>query len=167
MTKSPRRPERPRRAAAASASRASDAAAAAVRSITAHGSRSTRARVDVLATLLVAHEALSHHDVEERLGPGRRIDRVTLYRVLDWLVAQGLAHKLAGEDRVWRFSASAPRAGGGAPAGGPAHAHFHCVGCGKIVCLDEARMPVIPVPSGYRRHDVDVTVKGYCDRCSR
>ncbi len=167
MTKSPRRPERPRRVAAPSALHASDAAAAAASSIAAHGSRSTRARVDVLATLLVAHQALSHHDVEERLGPGRRIDRVTLYRVLDWLVEQGLAHKLAGEDRVWRFSASATRAGGGAPPGGHAHAHFHCVGCGKIVCLDEARMPVMPVPSGYRLHDVDVTVKGYCDRCSR
>lgn len=146
---------------------ASDSAAAAAAIINKHGVRSTPARVAVLAALLAAHEALTHHDVEERLRRGHDIDRVTLYRVLEWLVEQGFAHKLAGEDRVRRFSASGRVARGGAQGSGHAHAHFECVECGRVVCLDEARMPTIPVPHGFRRREVEVTVKGCCDRCSR
>lgn len=144
---------------------AADPSAVAAATIAERGVRSTRARVDVLATLLSAHQALTHHDVEERLQRRHDIDRVTLYRVLDWLVAQGFAHKLAGDDRVWRFSASGEGRRG--PGSGHAHAHFQCVECGKVVCLDEARMPPISVPPGFRRREVEVTVKGSCDRCSR
>jgi Fur family ferric uptake transcriptional regulator len=121
------------------------------------GARATRARIHVLAVLLSAHEALSHHDVERRLVRGHDIDRVTLYRVLEWLVSQGLAHKVAGEDRVWRFSAAGQRDG--------AHAHFQCSDCGRIVCLDQARVPAITLPAGFSRRDVEVTVRGRCDAC--
>jgi Fur family ferric uptake transcriptional regulator len=127
------------------------------------GARATRARIDVLSVLLAADEALSHHDVERRLARGHDIDRVTLYRVLEWLTAQGLAHKIAGDDRIWRFSA-AGHAGGGAVH---AHAHFECSDCGRVVCLEEARVPVIALPAGFRRREIEVTVKGTCDACKR
>lgn len=121
------------------------------------GARATRARIDVLAVLLATGDALSHHDVERCLPRGHGIDRVTLYRVLDWLTAQGLAHKVAGDDRVWRYSAAGHAAG--------AHAHFQCRDCGRVVCLDGARVPAIPLPAGFRRNEVEVTVKGTCAAC--
>ena len=127
------------------------------------GARATRARIEVLSVLRAADEALSHHDVERRLARGHDIDRVTLYRVLEWLTAQSLAHKVAGDDRIWRFSA-AGHAGGGAVH---AHAHFECSGCGRVICLDEARVPVIALPAGFRRREVEVTVKGTCGACRR
>jgi Fur family ferric uptake transcriptional regulator len=59
-----------------------------------------------LQMLLDALCALSHHDVEAGMREiGEHFDRVTLYRVLEWLVVQGLAHKVAAEDRSWRFNA--------------------------------------------------------------
>jgi Fur family ferric uptake transcriptional regulator len=125
------------------------------------GARLTRARIEVLATLLDAEEALTHHDVERRLRRGHDVDRVTLYRVLEWLTEQGLAHKLSGEDRVRRFSAAGHR-----QVRGAGHAHFECSSCGKVICLDRARLPSIPLPAGYRRSDVEVTIKGSCDRCA-
>ena len=128
--------------------------------LAATGARLTRSRIEVLTALLRTEEALTHHEVERRLRRGR-VDRVTLYRVLEWLTAQGLAHKLAGEDRVWRFSAA-----GSAQARGARHAHFECSSCGKVICLDKARLPSIPLPAGYRRSDVTVTIKGSCDRCA-
>lgn len=124
------------------------------------GARATRARVDVLAVLLRSRDALSHHDVERRLPRGHGIDRVTLYRVLEWLTAQGLAHKVAADDRVRRFAAADPARGG-------THAHFACSDCGRVVCLDDARLPVIPLPEGFERAEVEVTVKGTCDACRR
>ena len=125
------------------------------------GARQTRARREVLMTLLSAGEALSHHELERRLKRGHDVDRVTLYRVLEWLTEQGLAHKLSGHDRVWRYSAA-----GHAPAGGRSHAHFECSACGKVICLDEARLPAISLPAGYRRRAVEITVKGRCDTCA-
>ena len=129
--------------------------------LAATGARLTRSRVQVLTTLLGAREALTHHEIERRLRRGQDVDRVTLYRVLEWLTDHGLAHKLAGEDRVWRFSAVGHdhRHGGG-------HAHFECSECGKMVCLDEARLASIAWPAGYRRREVEVTIKGCCDACA-
>lgn len=136
------------------------------RRIAATGARATNARVGVLSTLLAAREALTHHDIGVRLQVTHDVDRVTLYRVLDWLVERGLAHKLATEDRVWRFSAGSS---GGSPTDlspGTAHAHFCCVRCGRIVCLDTARMAPLPLPAGFAARDVEVTVKGACADCA-
>ena len=68
------------------------------------GARVTQPRVQVLATILGSDKALSHHEIEALLA-GQSIDRVTVYRVLDWLVGQKLAHRISGQDRIWRFGA--------------------------------------------------------------
>lgn len=123
-----------------------------------HG-RVTPARVDVLRLLLTADSALTHAELEARLGGG--MDRVTLYRVLDWLVSQGLAHRIAGEDRIWRFSAGATQA-----HGGHEHAHFLCEGCGRAYCLDELRPVVaLSLPPGFRCRAAELTLHGLCPRC--
>jgi Fur family ferric uptake transcriptional regulator len=126
-----------------------------------HAERATLSRVAVLAVLLAAPRALTHHEVQRKLGRARRVDRVTVYRVLDWLVARGLAHKISGDDRVWRFNAAEDEHA-------RRHAHFKCNNCGEVICLE--RVPAarsIPVPSGYWPQEVEVTVKGLCGDCRR
>ncbi|WP_052190992.1 Fur family transcriptional regulator [Chitinibacter sp. ZOR0017] len=117
--------------------------------------RQTPARVHILATLLGAQRPLSHQDVQELLEPS--LDRVTVYRVLDWLTAENLAHKLAGDDRVWRFSAAkAPHH----------HAHFHCQQCGKFYCLEDIRTDLpMALPKHFVADSVEITVKGLCANC--
>ena len=85
------------------------------------GERATEARRRTLETLLKAERPLSHAEIEAQLATRGALDRVTLYRVLDWLVARGLVHKIEGHDRVWRFSATVADALG--------HAHFCCTVC--------------------------------------
>ncbi len=70
------------------------------------GARATPARIRVLRLLRQAPTALTHAQIESALGVPA-LDRVTLYRVLDWLVESGLAHKNADASRVFRFSAAA------------------------------------------------------------
>ena len=67
------------------------------------GSRVTEPRVRVLAVLMQGDEPLSHQAVCDALPDDAGIDRVTVYRVLDWLVAGGIVHKTAGADRVAGF----------------------------------------------------------------
>src|SRR3712207_3455250 len=83
--------------------------------------RVTDARVRVLAALLGAPRACSHQDVQEALPD---MDRVTLYRALDCLTDAGLAHKIAGEDRIFRYSAGADQS-----VDEHQHGHFKCTRC--------------------------------------
>ena len=129
------------------------------------GERVTRGRVVVLASLLEAKRALTHSEVESRIERLYEIDRVTVYRVLDWLTQQGLTHRLAGDDRIWRFTApheSHPRGGGTHP-----HPHFKCNTCGDVICLDEvSATPRVVLPAGYKSEELEVTVKGQCAMCA-
>jgi Fur family ferric uptake transcriptional regulator len=123
------------------------------------GARVTRPRVGVLAVLLAARRALTHHEVERQANRALRIDRVTIYRVLEWLTSRGLAHRVPGDDRVWRFNAAGLEHA-------QHHAHFKCNHCGEVICLDKA-VPArgIALPSGYRSQEVELTVKGLCADC--
>ncbi len=122
------------------------------------GARATPARIRVLHMLRNAPAPLSHAEIESQLG-GMALDRVTLYRVLDWLVDSGLAHKSADSSRVFRFSP--------ATLGEHAtHVHFRCERCGRVYCLD-ASPPVIPVlPTGFSLTRMDFDLRGVCVNCS-
>lgn len=123
------------------------------------GARVTRQRVEVLAILLAAPRALTHHEVEDRANRSLGIDRVTVYRVLEWLTLHALAHKIAGDDRVWRFNAADEEHE-------QRHAHFQCNDCGEVICLDQAvAARSVRLPSGYRPQEVELTVKGFCAGC--
>ena len=133
--------------------------AAAQGRIRATGERLTTPRAAVLAALLGSESALTHHEVEAALPPDLAVDRVTVYRVLDWLVSLGLAHRIPGEDRTWRFRANRD------DSHGP-HAHFTCSRCGKTVCLDDVAVPPgVKVPRGFLPKEVELTVKGLCAAC--
>lgn len=104
--------------------------------------RITPARIKVLAALLEARCAFSHQDMQDQFT---EMDRVTLYRALDCLTDAGLAHKIAGDDRVFRYSAGTEHSESSHAAGHSGHAthqtqhqhgHFKCTRCAKVFCLD-------------------------------
>lgn len=129
--------------------------------------RTTPARLRVLEILLQARHALSHGEIEAQLAPEGALDRVTLYRVLDWLVERGLAHKIAGGDQVWRFNATHGAGQGAEGRNSHEHAHFQCSRCGRLFCLDEIR-PVLAVslPKGFRCDEARLTLHGLCAECN-
>ncbi|MCB1954857.1 MAG: transcriptional repressor [Rhodocyclaceae bacterium] len=127
--------------------------------IAARGGRVTRTRTAVLSVLFEAGRPISHDEVGEALAAqGIGHDRVTLYRTLDWLVGNDLAHKVAGPDRAWRFNAVRDE--------GHQHAHFQCDRCGKVFCL-ESLQPAIAatLPSGFRLGRAELTFHGLCPAC--
>ena len=122
------------------------------------GLRATAARVSVLNVLLSADHALSHSEIEQAVEKTHdMIERVTLYRVLDWLVNNKFAHKVVGADRVWRFNATLTAD----------HAHFNCTHCGQIYCLENLTPAVaLTMPKGFKLQHADVSVQGLCPSCS-
>jgi Fur family ferric uptake transcriptional regulator len=100
------------------------------------GLRVTDARIKVLAALLGAPYAFSHQDVQDTLVD---MDRVTLYRTLDCLTDAGLAHKIAGDDRVFHYNAAAVeqgKHGEDAHIQQHQHGHFKCTRCARVFCID-------------------------------
>ena len=123
--------------------------------------RPTPARIHILAFLLSQNNAVSHQEIGAHLGKKEKIDRVTLYRVLDWLIAKGLVHKVISGDRAWRFSANSD------DQNLHQHAHFKCNSCEAVVCLDEVKLKnKWHLPTGYRVQQVELTLTGICNICS-
>jgi Fur family ferric uptake transcriptional regulator len=121
------------------------------------GARATPARIRVLRLLRAAPTALTHNEIELALGVPA-IDRVTLYRVLDWLVDRALAHKNTDVSRVFRFSAAA--------AGEhTTHIHFRCEHCGGVFCLDAAPPAAPLLPAGFSLSRMDFDLRGRCAGC--
>lgn len=135
--------------------------------------RVTDARLRVLDALLGAPRAYSHHDMQEALAD---MDRVTLYRALDCLTEAGLAHKIAGDDRVFRYSAGAEHPQQEERPNVPhhQHGHFKCTRCAKVYCLDSSGDAALlrsalqeTLGRGFQSHDIEFTIKGWCADCAR
>lgn len=124
------------------------------------GARLTRPRTRVLMFLLQQPRPLTHHEIHEIL-PGEPLDTVTLYRVLEWLTENGLVHRIAGADQVWRFSASGGKQD-------HEHAHFQCTTCDSVTCFNDMPLPRrVRMPAGFTSQEVDFLIKGICPRCNK
>ncbi len=123
--------------------------------------RRTRGRTSVLASLIEARDALTHTEIEMKLPPEIALDRVTLYRILDWLVEHSVVHRVSGADRAVRYAFTQPRAAT-TDGGVRTHAHFQCETCGRVGCLDDAESLSPNVPVGLKINHVNVLVHVSC-----
>lgn len=123
------------------------------------GGRVTPARVRVLSALLVTPVARSHAEIEGLLDDASQphLDRVTLYRVLEWLADTGLAHRTVDSRGVFRFAA--------ARSAHADHLHFRCTTCGGVFCLDVPPPPPPALPEGFSLTAMDLDVSGQCALC--
>jgi len=106
----------------------------------ASGLRATRAAIAVLKALDAADLPQSHEELEAQTAP---IDRVTLYRVLDRLVATGLVQHIASSDRVGRYVAVQSQAS----------SYFECTTCHRVMPLPED--PALPQLLGHLRRQLE------------
>lgn len=118
------------------------------------GQRVTSARVLTLAKLITAQKPLTHEEILADFQT--HMDRVTLYRVLDWLVKHGLVHRITADDRVWRFMVGDGRHEG-------QHPHFYCQNTGKMICLHELHIPDFTLPKGLKVKYVELVFHGECE----
>jgi Fur family ferric uptake transcriptional regulator len=90
------------------------------------------------------------------------MNRVTVYRILDLLVAHGLVQRLSGGGRSFVY--------GLAPSDyHPAHPHFYCKRCGHMECLKPQSLHVDTKPMQRTFagliENVEVRVDGVCQTC--
>ena len=127
----------------------------------AHGLRCTQGRLKMLSVLRSAKRPLSHAEVVARLGPSR-MNRVSVYRALEALLAAGLVHRAFVDGRTWVFEV--------ADRCGPrqCHPHFSCRACGAVTCMTDVVLPVAEgLPEGYTLERQKVYIEGACALCNQ
>jgi Fur family ferric uptake transcriptional regulator len=122
----------------------------------------TRNRLGVLEIIGSHNFPLSAAEIYHALKAKWPINRVTVYRILDLLVARGLVQRLSGGGRSFVY--------GLAPSDfHPEHPHFYCKSCGHMECLNPQSLHVDTKPMqrsfAGRIENVEVRVDGVCQSC--
>lgn len=105
--------------------------------------------------------ATSLTDIEQAFD---RSERTTLYRTLKTFEEHGVVHKIDDGSGVTKFALCEENCN--CEVDTDLHLHFHCNICGETVCLTNHKIPHISLPEGYTAEDVNLVVKGVCERCS-
>ena len=146
------------------------------------GLKSTASRLAVTDVLACNNFPLTHQELLKQLPDG--FDRVTLYRVLDWLLENSVIHRIAGDDRAWRFqlnlndtnaseSVNSKYSKTFAPSKNKmleqhSHAHFQCSSCGKVFCLDDVYPKLSnDIPKDFVVKSIELNIKGNCANCKK
>jgi Fur family zinc uptake transcriptional regulator len=137
------------------------ALAAAERSCEAQGARLTPIRRRVLELVWASHEPVGAYGLLDRLGAeGTKAVPPTVYRALDFLLEQGLVHRL---ERLNAFVGCSHRHG-------PHAAQFLiCTGCRRVAELDDPAIGSALLKGaaarGFSVSRQTVEVEGLCPEC--
>ena len=127
--------------------------------------RQTDCREEVLGILLEHSFALSHGDIEAQLTD--KFDRVTVYRTLKTFLDKGLIHKVLDDEGTTKYALCRDNCHNSEHQHHHDHVHFKCTLCGHTTCLDDVRIPILDLPAGYQRVEINLLVQGICAACGR
>lgn len=93
-----------------------------------------------------------------------KADRTTLYRTLKTFEEKGIVHQIDDGTGISKYALC--EEGCNCDIKNDLHLHFHCNNCNETICLTEHKIPQIKVPNGFVSENVNLVVKGICDKCS-
>jgi len=121
-------------------------------------------RVRILEVVGNNRFPLSASDIYKILERSDAIDRVTVYRILDLLVENGVVERLSTGGRAFYYGL-APN------AHHKPHPHFYCKNCGQMDCLSPESIvietgPLLKTYPG-RIDKVEIRIDGICKNCEK
>ena len=129
--------------------------------------RNTQARKAILAMVNESNVALSQPSIQHALNG--LCDRVTIYRVLDRLVDEGLVHKVVNVNGVVNYAACSTcdheHHDHEQQKHKHQHIHFSCRVCNELTCLEEV-VPNFNLPNGFVLEETFFTISGTCSNCT-
>jgi Fe2+ or Zn2+ uptake regulation protein len=125
------------------------------------GLRSTPVRLTILEILGDAPRALRAQEILETIRSRRRVNKVTVYRILEDFTNRGMVRKLTLEGRANHFELACEHH--------PPHPHFQCQACREVQCLEPVALSKMWTelrgPVGNRADHIDIKVAGLCHKC--
>ncbi len=125
------------------------------------GVRNTPAKRFVIEHISQANKAISQRELQD--SPNNIFDRVTLYRVLDRLVNEGILHRATDNSGIIRYAFCNHDHHEGNCS--HHHLHFHCEICDEVICLDNI-IPMFELPEGFKTKQALFTIAGTCSKCN-
>lgn len=103
-------------------------------------------------------DAFSLSDVQDLLYT---IDKSTLFRALTLFAERGLLHSIDDGSGMQKYCVC--------HCGDHDHHHNHvhmtCVRCHKTWCIEDVKIPVVPLPEDFEVLEREYVVKGVCRKC--
>jgi Fur family ferric uptake transcriptional regulator len=126
--------------------------------------KATANRIRVMEVMGNNSYPLSAGDIYEILKRSSTINRVTVYRILDLLVENGVVERISTGGRAFYYDI--------APHDHyKPHPHFYCKNCGQMDCLSPEALSVdiSPLWKTYpgRIDKVEVRIDGTCKNCEK
>ncbi len=91
-------------------------------------------------------------------------ERTTLYRTIKTFEKKGLVHQIDDGTGVAKYALDEHSIKNGPSQ--DLHLHYHCTSCNETSCLTGHKMPHISLPDGFIAEDMNLVIKGICDKCS-
>lgn len=123
--------------------------------------RPTAMRVLIYKYMAEKEIAVALADIENAFT---KADRTTLYRTLKTFEENGIVHQIDDGTGITKYALCDK--GCNCEIEQDLHLHFHCLNCNETVCLTKHKIPHINLPEGYLAEDVNLVVKGICEKCS-
>ena len=123
--------------------------------------RPTAMRLLIYKFLAEKEVAVTLSDIENAF---EKADRTTLYRTIKTFEDNDIVHQIDDGTGITKYALC--EQGCNCEIETDLHLHFHCNNCNETVCLTEHKIPQIKVPDGFESENVNLVVKGICDKCS-
>ena len=124
-----------------------------------HKLKNTGCRKYIINELLRAETALSEHEIKASLPD--LFDRVTFYRSLKTLEEKNILHRIVLHDATVKYALNKNT------LTEHEHAHFHCLNCDEVICVENVIDSSAHFPSGFSVQSTQVLLEGVCPNCSQ
>jgi Fur family ferric uptake transcriptional regulator len=123
------------------------------------GLEPTLNRILVLSAVAAGQWPMTAAEVHAEVLREHRINRVTVYRILDLLAEKGAVNRFSSTERAQHYCV------------GRDHSHFHCTGCGSVQCIANEKLhfdeTAVANALNLAVSHVDLHLEGLCPACAR
>lgn len=123
-----------------------------------HNLKRTSCREGIIELVMNASHALSENEIRKQIAGN--YDRTTFYRSFKTLVENNIIHKVVVDNNLVKYGVS--KLGKRKKT----HPHFYCEKCETVLCLNPIELPNLVLPEGYKLNEIDLIIKGECNKCA-
>ncbi|WP_341216230.1 transcriptional repressor [uncultured Wocania sp.] len=123
--------------------------------------RPTAMRLLVYQLLEKKENAISLGELEKNFDTS---ERSTLYRTIKTFEDKGIVHAIEDGTGIIKYAICKDQFT--SKENNDLHLHFRCNTCQETVCLTDYKIPQINLPKGYKAEDMNLIVKGICEKCN-